>query len=162
MLSMLFELWFKKVLRCVLEKFFKSSKTLFCLLRKLVKMQFLKNLLLNIFLVFLGKWSKLLFYSVGHQVHVSNSYFWLFYDFLKVSTCWLIFSSLETSAFLPSIVLNLFVHPYKRGFFCDDETIRKPKLDHEQISVYLLAFLVIFFPVVFVCFKIDLYFAISN
>jgi len=53
-------------------------------------------------------------------------------------------------AFTPTLFLNAFIRPYNRGFYCDDETIRKPKLDSEQINIFLLVFLSTFLPIVII------------
>lgn len=54
-------------------------------------------------------------------------------------------------AFSPTLILNAFIQPYSRGFYCDDLTIRKPKLDYEKVPTALLLFLATIPPVLIIC-----------
>ena len=41
------------------------------------------------------------------------------------------------------MILNGFLGPYQRGFYCDDESIRYPKLKSEQVPTFLLVVLIV-------------------
>lgn len=96
-------------------------------------MTFVKNFLYNLFFIFLGK-----------------SFFWILMALmillkpLDQQKAYLLFLNLKISisAFLPTLILNAFVSPYKRGFYCDDESIRYPKLKGEKVPTFLLVFLI--------------------
>lgn len=62
-------------------------------------------------------------------------------------TCLLLFLPFAVS--LPSLILEVSVYPFKRGFFCDDESISHPYKE-DTITMFTVAFVGITLPVVVV------------